>query len=250
MWKPSKNYMIANIFDRSALAAKRMVRQLPGTALDLLFPLNCLGCQKEGRVLCASCIEALPELNPPYCAVCAQPNAPETCHLCLESPPAFDGVRAPYQMEGTIKEAVHSLKYRGLKAAAPELAELLAQYLAENPMPGDLLVPVPLHPRRLRSRGYNQSALLAKTLSKKLGLEMNQRLLTRTRNTPPQVNASRDDRRDNVQGSFRCDGPVDNRAVILVDDVATTGSTLSACAAVLKAAGAASVWGLVLARES
>jgi len=70
----------------------------------------------------------------------------------LESPPAFDGVRAPYQREGTIQEAIHSLKYRGLKAAAPELAELLAQYLAEHPMAGDLLVPVPLHSRRLRSR--------------------------------------------------------------------------------------------------
>ena len=243
--------MIANILDRSALAAKRIVRQLPGAALDFLFPLNCLGCQQEGRVLCASWIEALPELNPPYCAVCVQPNAPATCHMCLESPPALDGVRAPYQMEGTIQDAIHSLKCRGLKAAAPELAELLARYLAEHPIPGNIFIPVPipLHPRRLRSKGYNQSALLAKTLSKKLGLEMNQRLMTRTRNTPPQVNASRVDRRDNVQGSFRCDGPVDNRAVILEDDVATTGSTLSACAAALKAAGAASVWSLILARE-
>ena len=148
-------------------------------------------------------------------------------------------------MERTIQDAIHSLKYRGLKAAAPELAELLARYLAEHPIP----VPVPLYPHCLRSKGYNQSALLAKTSSKKLGLEMNQRLMTRTRNTPPQVNASRVDRRDNVRDSFRCDGPVDNRAVILVNDFATTGSTLSAWAAALKAAGAASVWGLVLARE-
>ena len=105
-------------------------------------------------------------------------------------------------MEGTIQDAIHSLKYRGLKAAAPELAELLARYLAEHPIPGNISVPValpvPLHPHRLRSKGYNQSALLAKTLSKKLGLEMNQRLMTRTRNTPPQVNASRVDRRDKV----------------------------------------------------
>ena len=117
-------------------------------------------------------------------------------------------------------------------------------------MPGDVLVPVPLHPRRLRSRGYNQSELLARALSKKLGMEMDQRLLARTRNTPPQVSASREDRRDNVQGSFRCDGRVDKRPVILVDDVATTGSTLMACAGALKDAGAASVWGLVLARDS
>ena len=191
--------MIANILDRSALADKRIVRQLPGPDLDLLFPLNCQGCQREGMVLCASCIEALSELNPPACAVCAQPNAPATCHMCLESPPAFDGVRVPYQMEGTIQDAIHSLKYRGLKAAAPELAELLARYLAEHPIPENIFIPVPVPlPRRLLSKGYNQSALLAKTLSKKLGLEMNQRRMTRTRNTPPQVNASRVDRRDKV----------------------------------------------------
>ena len=117
-------------------------------------------------------------------------------------------------------------------------------------MPGDVLTPVPLHPRRLRSRGYNQSALLAKELSKKLGLDMNQSLLIRPKNNQPQVSASRDERRENVQGSFRCDGRADGRTVILVDDVATTGSTLSACAAVLKSAGASSVWCLVLARES
>ena len=242
--------MITDFFDRSIIAARLAVRQLPGTALDLLFPLNCVGCQREGKVLCESCVAGLPELTPPYCPVCAHPGAHETCQLCLETPPAFDGIRAPYRMEGAIKEAVHHLKYRGLKAAAPELAELLARYLAEHPIPSDVLIPVPLHPRRLRRRGYNQSELLAKELSKKLDLVMDQKLLARTRNTPPQVNASRFERRDNVQDSFRCNGSVDRRAVILVDDVATTGSTLSACAAALKAAGASSVWGLVLARES
>ncbi len=114
----------------------------------------------------------------------------------------------------------------------------------------DVLVPVPLHPRRLRSRGYNQSALLTKELSKKLGLDMDESLLIRAKNTRPQVSASREERRENVQGSFRCDRDVNGQAVILVDDVATTGSTLSACAAVLKDAGATSVWCLVLARES
>ena len=242
--------MIANFFNLGAAAARRMVRHLPGAAIDLLFPLNCLGCQREGKVLCASCVDSLRELKPPFCRVCAQPNAPVTCQWCLESPPAFYGVRAPYRMEGTVKEAIHNLKYRGLKAAAPELAELLATYLAEHPMPGDVLVPVPLHPRRMRSRGYNQSALIAKELAKRIGLDMDESLLTRAKNNPPQVSASREQRRENVQGSFRCDGPADGRSVILVDDVATTGSTLSACAATFKAAGAISVWCLVLARES
>ena len=114
--------MIANIFDRNAITARQLVRQIPGAALDLLFHLNCLECQMQGGVLSAGCIEDLPELKPPYCAVCAQPNSPAVCHWCLESPLAFDGVRAPYHMERAIQEATHSLKYRGLKAAAPELA--------------------------------------------------------------------------------------------------------------------------------
>lgn len=248
--KDLERHMIADILDRGAVAARRMVRQLPGAALELLFPLSCLGCQREGKVLCASCADDLPTLKPPFCHICAQPNAPATCHWCLESPPSFDGLRAPYQMEGIVKDAIHNLKYRGLKAAAPELADLLAHYVEEHPMPGDILVPVPLHPRRLRSRGYNQSALLAKELAKRIGVDMDERLLTRAKNTPPQVSASREGRRENVQGSFRCNGPVDGQAVILVDDVATTGSTLSACAAALKTAGASSVWCLVLARES
>ena len=112
--------------------------------------------------MCASCVDSLPKLTPPFCRVCAQPNAPATCHWCLESPPAFDGIRAPYEMEGKVKEAIHNLKYHGLKAAAPELAELLASYLAEHPMPGDVLTPEPLHPHRLRGSGYSHAALLAK----------------------------------------------------------------------------------------
>jgi ComF family protein len=153
-------------------------------------------------------------------------------------------------MSGPIREGVHLLKYQGVRAAAPELARLLAQYLAAHPMPADLISPVPLHPRRLRARGYNQSTLLARELAKLSGLPLHERMLARTRDTPPQVEApSREERRANVDGGFEATADAAGRAVVLVDDVATTGSTLSACAAALKAAGAASVWGLVLARE-
>ena len=104
--------MFTEMFDHGAIAAKRMVRQIPAAALDLLFPLNCLGCQWEGKVLCADCVDDLPELKSPYCHLCAQPNAPATCHWCLESPPAFNGIRAPYRMDGAVKEAIHHLSWR------------------------------------------------------------------------------------------------------------------------------------------
>ena len=228
---------------------KAVLSRLTSSAIDLLFPLHCAGCRREGKLLCAACVDELPRLLPPYCNWCASPGTRSPCRECGQSPLAVDVIRAPFLMKGAIREAVHSLKYRGVRAAAPELGRLLAQYLAVRPVPGGVLVPVPLHPRRLRNRGYNQSALLAQELAKLSGLALEEGLLARITNAPPQTGAaSRSQRRANVAGGFRCSGEARGKRVVLVD-VATTGSTLSACAAALKAAGAASVWGLVLARE-
>ena len=230
---------------------KSQLSRLTNSALDLLFPLQCLGCRKEGKLLCPACLGAMPRLSPPYCAVCANPASDGPCGRCAVMPLEVDGLRAPFLMEGLAREAVHSLKYRNVRAAAPELGRLLAEYLDSHPMPGEVIVPVPLHPRRLRSRGYNQSELLARELGKLTGLPVNNRLLARTKNTPPQVSlANQGERRRNAAGSFACTGDPAGQNVLLLDDVATTGSTISACAAALKAAGAASVWGLVLAREA
>ena len=163
-------------------------------------------------------------------------------------PPPVEGIRVPYLMQGTIREGVHSLKYRNVRAAAPTLAGLLGPSLEPAP-PGDALVPMPLHRKRLRRRGYNQSALLAREVGKLTGLPVEENVLVRTRDTPPQVGLSYAERVRNVAGSFACAGDVEGRSFILVDDVVTTGSTMFACAETLKAAGAASVWGLALARE-
>jgi len=111
------------------------------------------------------------------------------------------------------------------------------------------MVPVPLHPSRLRSRGYNQSALLAREVSKLTGLPVKEDLLVRVKDAPPQMGLGRENRWRNVGSAFQCVGDLRNQAVLLVDDVVTTGSTMSACASALKSAGAASVWGLALARE-
>ena len=231
---------------------KSRLRQLTNSALDLLFPLRCLGCRREGRLLCPACTASLPRLLPPYCAVCAQPATSQRCRRCSIMPLEVDGLRAPFLFlkEGLIRAAIHDFKYRNVRAAAPELGRLLADYLESNPMPGKIIVPVPLHPLRLRWRGYNQSALLARELGKATGSPVNEQLLARIKNTPPQVDVTGRERRNNVAGSFDCIGDATAQAVLLVDDVATTGGTMSACAAALKAGGAASVWGLVLAREA
>ncbi len=110
------------------------------------------------------------------------------------------------------------------------------------------MVPVPLHKRRLRMRGYNQSALLAKEVARRTGLAVAEELIVRTRDTQPQVSLSHEERIRNVEGSFGCNGGAYGGNFILVDDVVTTGSTLLACATALKASGASSVWGIALAR--
>lgn len=220
------------------------------SALDLLFPLNCERCNKEGKLICDTCVQELPRLSRPFCEICAQPGAAGTCDWCLEIGPAISGLRAPFLMEGSVRRAVHSLKYRGVRAATPELASLMAQYLESQRIPGDVLVPVPLHRRRLRNRGYNQASLLARELGKLTGLTVMENLLERTSDSPPQIEAtSRAERRSNVEGIFRCMGQASGFKVLLIDDVATTGSTLQACAVALRDAGAESVWGLTLARE-
>jgi ComF family protein len=150
-----------------------------------------------------------------------------------------------------VRKSIHELKYRNLKAISPCLAELLADYLEENPLPGEVLVGVPLHPRRLRERGYNQSGLLAGELGKRIGLPVIEDSLIRIRQAQPQVRAiDVEERRRNVNDAFVCrDERASGKQIILVDDVCTSGATMESCAAALKDVGATSVWGLTLARE-
>ena len=232
----------------------RGITRLASASLDILYPPRCVGCNKEDLFLCSTCLDSLPRLVAPYCLVCAQPIARgETCSRCLASPLAIDGIRAPFLMEGTIREAVHRLKYNNLRAIAPTLGGLLAEFLDSQQMQGQVLMPVPMHPRRERQRGYNQAHLLAKEAGSRLGIPVVPKLLSRVSNSPPQAKSpGAEERRANVQGSFQCLRPflVNGLEVVLVDDVCTTGATLEACAVALKEAGAASVWGVALAREA
>lgn len=229
----------------------KITAEIAGSALDLLFPMECAGCYKQGDTLCASCLNDSPRLREPYCRLCAQPGGPSPCGYCREMPLEIDAIRAPFILEGPVRAAIHGLKYRNHRPSAPQLGRIMGEHILARHLPGDLLAPVPLHSSRLRQRGYNQSELLTKAAAKASGIPLETRLLSRTKNTSPQVESqSRDQRRDNVDGNFECRSSIAGVSVILIDDVATTGSTLSACGAVLKAAGARSVWGLVLAREA
>jgi ComF family protein len=226
--------------------------KLKGAALDLLFPQWCIGCGAEGDLLCRSCRLSLPAIVPPICPKCGKPQPGGIlCSGCVAWPADIDGFRSPYCFEGTIRQAVHQLKYKNLKALAKPLAVLVYNYWQNNPFPGEVLVPVPLHPKRLKERGYNQAALLAGELGKLSGLPVVDNCLTRDQFSLPQARTSSViERRKNVARSFSClNTHLKNKHIILIDDVATSGATLNACAAALKSSGAISVWGMTLARE-
>ena len=232
------------------MTAYHWLSKLTGSALDLLFPIYCAGCGREGGVICGQCADGLERLTSPYCRVCSDPGANGLCRWCEHSPRGFETLRSPFLFRGAVRDAIHRLKYKGEKASAGQLAVLMTEYLERNPVSVDVVLPAPLHSRRLRNRGYNQSALLACEIGKRLGLPVREDLLARTRNPRPQVETrSQSERRENVAGSFDCQADATGLSVLLIDDVSTTGSTLSECGFALKAAGAVKIYALTLARE-
>ena len=152
--------------------------------------------------------------------------------------------------EGGLREAIHRFKYQGLTALAPTLGKLMATYLEETSLPAEVIVPVPLHPSRVKERGYNQALLLTQELAKGTGLPLWGDSLVRARPTPPQIGLNAIQRRENVRDAFlSTDQRLAGKRVLLIDDVCTSGATLEACSIALHKMGVESVWGLVLARE-
>lgn len=232
------------------LAIVTGARRLGSILLDLFYPPRCGGCGQAGPVLCAACRGSVLYLQPPVCPLCGQSQeTPGLCLSCVHRPLQVDGIRSVAIFDGTLRKAIHGLKYRNMRALAAPLGEMLTDYWRENVPAADVLVPVPLHVRRLRERGYNQSELLAVCIGQSLGVPVVCDVLRRSRYTLAQTRLSGAERRKNVAGAFVCAGRgLRGKRVVLVDDVCTTGSTLEACSIALKAGGARSVWALTVAR--
>jgi ComF family protein len=218
--------------------------------LDFLLPPRCGGCRRVGAWLCESCRGRIRRLEEPLCRRCGVEveSARSDCG-CRTRLRSLTRLRSAVAYEGPIESAVHRFKYEGWKRLAAPLAQLMAERLAVEGVAARIAVAVPLHPLRYRLRGYNQSELLSRELRKLLGLRPPPGVLVRTRPTPPQVGHDRKRRFENVAGAFAWNGTDWNgEAVLLIDDVATTGATLDACASALRAAGSGPVTGVSLAR--
>jgi ComF family protein len=235
--------------------------------VDLLYPPRCPICRaflcEEDRQdgspegFCGNCLGGFSKLGPPLCPICGDPfrtgiEEDHLCEECLRRRPFFDKILAPYLYEGRIMDAVHQFKYQGKTHMAKALGPILASF-GQKRMSEErewIVMPVPLHRKKLRERGFNQSLLLARQVAPRLGAVLDYSSLCRTRDTQAQMELRKQERRKNVRRAFECIDPkaVKGKAVLLIDDVATTGSTLNECARVLKRAGCRKVLCLVVAR--
>lgn len=220
---------------------------------DLLFPIDCDACARplsmgSPTTLCDACLRTIRPPPLPLCPRCGAPARPgAACRDCLRIPLAFASARALglylSSPEGLnpLAAAVHALKFRGRRGVAAVLGARLAE--AHPFVPGALVVPVPLHPARLRSRGYNQALLLARPLARRRALPLAPRALRRLRATPAQQGLGATRRTANLVGAFVVRDPalVRGRRIALIDDVLTTGATAHACAVALLEAGATGV---------
>ena len=192
----------------------------------------------------------------PLCLVCGIPFAgagnDHVCGACSAAPPRFDVARAALAYEGAGRDLIHSFKYRNKTHLRRPLALMTLERVTEfiQSRRSDLVMPVPLHRKKLSSRGFNQAVLLGEIISQRLEMPLDRHNLRRIRWTEPQVNLAAGDRRTNVKGAFAIHDAelVKGCRVLLVDDVLTTGSTVDECGRVLKAAGAIDVAVITVAR--
>jgi len=229
--------------------------------LDTLFPISCVSCDYDGIWLCEKCFQKIKLLSFQLCPRCEKiitPNG-QLCSLCKKQLFFLDAlIVATRYKEGSVSKLVHLFKYNFIEDLQNPLGKLLTQaFSASELVVPNFIVPVPLHKRRLRQRGFNQSKLLADYIGQNLTpgytIPVNENFLRRTRYTPSQMNIKNYFRRkENMRNVFSAEGGpscLKNKNVLLVDDVATTGATLFECARILKQNGAKKVFGVVVARQ-
>ncbi|MFH0731547.1 MAG: ComF family protein [Candidatus Omnitrophota bacterium] len=230
--------------------------------LNLIYPKNCQGCgksldYKNKLYLCESCFKTITINKPPFCircghSLCGAVNLSAVCGECMGTNYSFDKAFSCCNYDGLIKELIHNFKYKQNRYLVCLFDELMTQFIKTHmdTQAIDMVVPVPLHKRKIRERGFDQSLLISSRVSNIFNLPLVYNALKRNRYTAQQTHLSRFQRMDNIKGAFSVkDKNIFNKkAVLLVDDVATTFATADECASVLKKAGTKSVFLLTLAR--
>ena len=230
-----------SILSQSAEFIRRTIGQL--------LEQDCLlcGATSGNTVLCTACIADLPRLAALHCPQCALPTPHgERCGHCLAKPPHFDATVASFSYDFPLDKLVQSFKYAHRLALGTWLGEQLAADAQD--CQADLIIPLPLHPLRLRERGFNQALELARPITSAHGLPIDTQICSRIRHTPAQAELPWRERVKNMRGAFHCTGDLTGKKIVLVDDVMTTGASLNECARTLKLHGAARVTLLVVAR--
>ena len=224
--------------------------------LDLLFPRRCVGCGKFSSYFCADCTKTI-KRSILLCPVCEKPAIDGITHPRCHTRYSLDGLISFFKYEGIIRQAIKTLKYRFVTDLSEEFvelipAELFSQLTMQQLNNETILIPIPLHPSRLRFRGFNQAEVLGKLLANRLNIPIRIDILKRVKKTIPQVEVKdRKKRLANMEGVFTFNNltiqQLNNNSILLFDDVFTTGATLRSAANVLKRTGAKTVWGITLA---
>ena len=211
-------------------------------------PCVLCGSMSHDGLWCAACDKTLPYLAAPHCPVCALPTTTgEVCGQCLKQPPLYTNTAAVFSYTFPLDKLIQAMKYGEQLALAHAFAKKLAQRIDKNALP-DYVLPMPLHPAKLRERGFNQSLLLAATVARELDLKILPDGCRRVRDTPPQSALPWKERDKNVRNAFRCDVDLTGKHVALVDDVLTTGASLNALAKAVHQRGAEKISAWVVAR--
>lgn len=240
------------------------VKKILERGLDFLYPQICPYCEgrggREGRSLCEDCFDDIVKINFPYCFRCGtaleisyEPAVDEyECGKCRIGNYRFDRARSLGPYDAGLKRLIHHFKYDGKPGAMRDVSSLLQNFFsgAEDLYSGFHVTSVPLHFKKLKERGFDQSYLIAEETARCLGLPMLVGALTRVRETPPQASMKRSDRIENVKGAFQAMNPerVGGKNILVVDDVFTTGATSNEATRILKKAGTDKVYVFTLAR--